>query len=839
MADELDDLKSLSSYLTKIQDQWKDVKKNVSDANDALKDLVEEQKRYSSDYEANDKKIEKLQKKKSILEEESKLLNKKTQQYRTLQLDIKKTEQDILDVLNESGEIQEHLYRLKEVEEYAQLYKNHWKAINDDIEKSLFIYNRIMLVLKKSVDYFSEYDKILQSVSYEFGLTRVQSEQLYNNLGNIVDETLEFGAGMQDVLQITSQLTNQFGVIGFENFVEINKQILFFNKAFGVSYETSAKFVSTLSQISGESFNSQKNMFAFAKSVADANNVKLNVLMEQVANSSDTVRTIFRGNTEQLIEQTAELIKINSSLESAAKSAQSLLNFQSSFQSELKASALLGETMNLNEARRLFFQGKIAEGEKLLVERLKEIGDYDRLNYFQKQAIADAVGKSVTEVQKLIAQEKTLRDIREKFPEYTKRELELNQQLEKLRGNKEEQQKRSLELQAKENIANTQANIITEKRLQIVRNIGKALEPLAKLYFAIYSGLLSVLDVVSGFAAKFPLITSGLVGIITLLPILGTSFLAVSKIVQYGFLNVIKLIPETLFNLGKSIGSFITGTISSITEGMKKINPVQLARTSLALISIAVALGSLGLALKTFKDGPSSDELIKTGIALASFATMIGIMGAGPIAAAILVGSAALIGVSTALFLFGKSLQNVPSGDKLSNLGTGLKEFSSGLFQLMSVAIMSPFSMIGLLPISLAIGSIGSASEKYAESINRFGIGFRNLSDSVLDLVNNSAGVDRIFDSLNKLSDIDDFNGNIKFDISPETQNVFDSISDSTIIMKTLNSSIEKLNEKIEDLKNSIKDQDVNVYVDGQQLNYAMANSEKRRGTFGITSNIG
>ena len=70
---------------------------------------------------------------------------------------------------------------------------------------------------------------------------------------------------------------------------------------------------------------------------------------------------------------------------------ESILNFESSIESQMKASVLLGRTINLDRARQLAFAGKQSE---MMDEVLKQVGseaEFNKMNFIQRKAVADAV----------------------------------------------------------------------------------------------------------------------------------------------------------------------------------------------------------------------------------------------------------------------------------------------------------------------------------------------------------------------------------------------------------------------------------------------------------------
>lgn len=835
-ADDIKYLKSVSSILSTIDKQWSGISDRLEKQKSLVKQLSDKTSSYSKEVRERQSRVNDIQ---TRLDKLAKADVSKMSEYgkamRDREIERLKKEKSEEKTLFKKALNNRKVYSEKERIQGEILKK--LRGQKEVVDRISGTYKLIKKIAGEILNLYDKYDAVLLKISEKFGLTRNQSDALYPRLQDIVNETIAFGGTLDDVLGSISAITSQISVLGSEAFKDLNKNIVYFNKEFQISFETSAKFVSTLSDISNKSLNSQKSMLLFAKYVSDAYNVPLPQVMNDVANASDSVRSTFSGSTQELIEQAAQLRQINSSLEAASKSAESLFNFSSSYSAELRASALLGKSLNLNEARRLFFNGNLIEGEKELLRQIKSVGDFTEMNYFQRKAIADAVGKSVSEVQKLVVQEKNLDEIREKTPGYLEKEQKLKKELENLLGTEEEQRQRMLEVQAEDNLENLRASQIAAKREQIMINLGKAFKPIAEFLTVIKNVFFDVLLFISDLASK----ASGLVSTLTLIAggisaiiALGPGLKLISTIFEKRILSTLKMIPNALSSVGKSIGGFIGGTLENLSKATQKINPVSIAKAAGSLVLMAGAIAAIGLSLKTLKDGPSMGDLGIMVASILAIGTLAGIIGAFvPLTAAIIVGSAAIIAMGGAIGVLGKGLQQLPGN--LSEIGKGLTDLSLGLIAFSAASVASViggiFSFFGGNSLLSDLEGIGEIAIKYSSNITNLANGFTTLSTALSTLTRDSSMISNLFESLNK---IEDFDGKITLDVSPEAKTTIETFSDSNKLLQTLNSSIESLNNNILDLKKSMEQQNVAVYLDAKQLSYNLARSDRDRGYFGV-----
>jgi hypothetical protein len=85
------------------------------------------------------------------------------------------------------------------------------------------------------------------------------------------------------------------------------------------------------------------------------------------------------------------------------------LDYQTSIDDEMEASVLLGKNINLQKARELMYNGKMAEGMEAALEAAGGIEKFGEMDYYQRQAVAKALGVSVAELQKMAAHEENLK----------------------------------------------------------------------------------------------------------------------------------------------------------------------------------------------------------------------------------------------------------------------------------------------------------------------------------------------------------------------------------------------------------------------------------------------
>lgn len=449
----------------------------------------------------------------------------------------------------------------------------------------------------KLVDAYDKYDKLLADNAVKQGISRVQSEKQAVIMQRIVASSTNLVVNLQEALEAVAELNNNLGVMAAEYMPQVVERAAQLSQSIGISATESAQFFATLGEIGNTSLQAQQNMAGVADAAAKAAGVPLGKVIKDVSGASSSVRTIFRGNTIELIKQAAELRKIGSSLDQAAKSAESLLNFESSVGAELKASALLGQNINFNQSRRLFFEGKIAEGEKALQKELERVGDIDKLNYFQRKALSELTGKDINELQKISSLKKTQQKIDQENPNLAKERLKLEKELAKVAGSEVEQKKRANELAAIENVAKTRTAILDAQKEQAMLALGKAMKPLMDIVRAVQIVFFKLLATIADFGGPAGIVIAGLAG-------LTIAFFAFKK----GVKLVADFLADAMGNAAQKVGEGIGKGLEGIGKGLRNFGrSVQFLiippPAILAIGVITLALIGLGYALKLIGQG--------------------------------------------------------------------------------------------------------------------------------------------------------------------------------------------------------------------------------------------
>jgi len=309
----------------------------------------------------------------------------------------------------------------KSVNDQVVIERKNISDVNDDLVETSKISKAIGAImselkiptsfsglLKQTYERFKEIDKAATEVRQTFALFRQDAEYIETNIKNISTDLAKFGATAKDVASTSKSIGSVFSSIDIAN-TSLVSDITLLSKQMGITSDKSVGFLKTIGGIKGQSAVASKNMLSLAGASAKAYGVGLEDVMNDVANASDASRMFAGKNADELVRAAAQARQMGTTLDNMANTAKGLLDFESSIQSELKASALIGKNINFNEARRLAFNKDTIGANKLILEQAKKI-KFNQLNPIAQEAFAKAAGKSVKELQDMLEAETRIKD---------------------------------------------------------------------------------------------------------------------------------------------------------------------------------------------------------------------------------------------------------------------------------------------------------------------------------------------------------------------------------------------------------------------------------------------
>lgn len=314
----------------------------------------------------------------------------------------------ILDSMQEqNAELEKRLNTLK-------LNQSLTKEQKEELEEQVKIFTKIkngLLALNGIVK------TMFSGVNGFLGTALIGAGMLWHKFHEISEE---IGVGVFGMMKFKTQLALTgaiFGEKGATAAKELAKQmgnvdqvgfmaslkVGYLSNHLGISGEQAATLVMQFGKMQGTSAALAANTVYAASHLAEANNVMPNVVMEDLAKNTEAFAKFSANGGYNMIKAAVQAAKLGVSVQDTAKMAEHLLDFENSINDEMEASAMLGREVNFQRARELAFQNDIEGATKEMLRQVGGIEEFNRMNLFQRQSIAKAMGVEVDQLQTMLA----------------------------------------------------------------------------------------------------------------------------------------------------------------------------------------------------------------------------------------------------------------------------------------------------------------------------------------------------------------------------------------------------------------------------------------------------
>ena len=234
---------------------------------------------------------------------------------------------------------------------------------------------------------------------------------------------------VDDVTRGIQSMSQQLGSATVQS-SDFIKTFLTLTDRLGISEEATAN-IARFAASTGDSFSGvTSEVVGLVGGLNDANDLNLRFadILNDIGNASEATVLTVQKFPDGIAKAAFQARKFGLTLSQLENTSSSLLDFQSSIESELQAELLTGRSLNLERARMAALMGDQATLAKEVADNVGTSEDFAKLNVIQQEALAKAFGMSRQELAKTLMQREALV------------ELEKTSRVEGLAGMKQEEQ---------------------------------------------------------------------------------------------------------------------------------------------------------------------------------------------------------------------------------------------------------------------------------------------------------------------------------------------------------------------------------------------------------------
>ena len=258
------------------------------------------------------------------------------------------------------------------------------------------------LIAKKAF----ESDVQVTNMAKSLGISKDQALGLRQSFAAYSRDTGDAFITTNKLVKAQGELSQELGVAGkytgkqTEDFTRLTELI-------GLSASEAGK-LARLSIINNKSIeDTAKSIIKGSAAAQRGNKISIDqrTILKDVANLSEGILIKFQGNPEALGQAVVQARRLGTTLETIDKIGESLLNFESSIENELKAELITGRQINLEKARYASLTGNQLELTRAITDEVGNLNDFQSMNVIAQKSLADAFGLSRDELSKMLLEQ--------------------------------------------------------------------------------------------------------------------------------------------------------------------------------------------------------------------------------------------------------------------------------------------------------------------------------------------------------------------------------------------------------------------------------------------------
>ena len=229
--------------------------------------------------------------------------------------------------------------------------------------------------------------------------TKFEAAQTRDNLAGMARASGDNFVTTEKLVESTLKLGQQLGISStFSG--DLTKEFTTLTGKIGLS-EESAGGLAKLTVATGKSARAvTTEALGTAQALQSQAGIQLDnkQILEEVGKVSGQLLANFKGNPAAIAAAVTQTKLLGTTLEQTKKQSESLLDFQSSIENELKAEVITGQQLNLERARALALSGDQAGVAKELANQNMNFNKFSQMNVLAQKDFAAALGLSADEL---------------------------------------------------------------------------------------------------------------------------------------------------------------------------------------------------------------------------------------------------------------------------------------------------------------------------------------------------------------------------------------------------------------------------------------------------------
>jgi len=409
-------LEKLSNDVDKLQDQLQDIARNLKDGLlNKLSDSVTETRNLVDAFSDGKNITKELSSQMSKMQKES---NRLSIQSIKLQSDLsraqslgnKQYEERVRKLILQnklSTQIIENEQNiLNKLQQQADTQEETSKASLSQLKSSISLEKIMSSGIVKAV---LAIDTQVTNLSKSLGFSYQSAEGLRDGMESFAKSAEDGFTTVAKLAKAQADLTEQLGIaVDFGN--EERQQFSKLTEVVGLTANEAGKLANFSAAAGMSTSGYLKNVRAagFASQQANKIHISDKQLLQSISSLSAGILVKFRGNPKALAEAVVQAKKFGLTLEQINKTGDSLLEWESSIENELKAELITGRQLNLERARAAALTGDQATLMQEVASQAGSLAEFQDMNVLAQRSLAEAFGMSSDEMADMLMKQEAI-----------------------------------------------------------------------------------------------------------------------------------------------------------------------------------------------------------------------------------------------------------------------------------------------------------------------------------------------------------------------------------------------------------------------------------------------
>jgi hypothetical protein len=281
-----------------------------------------------------------------------------------------------------------------------------FKEVGKNVAKGL---TDPLTILTFLVTQFGKADKQATELGKSLGISKSQSLGLRNNFAAYSRSSSDTFITTDRLMKAQAELSNQLGIAvkysgeEAETFSRLTELV-------GLSADEAGKLsrFSAAASMSNKEYVKQIRQASFYAQQTTRTHFSDKEILQDISKLSSGILVKFQNNPKAIAEAVVQAKALGLSLEQIDKTGESLLNFESSIENELKAELITGRQLNFEKARAAALTGDQATLMQEIANQAGSLADFQNMNVIAQKSLADSFGMSRDDLSDMLIKQEAI-----------------------------------------------------------------------------------------------------------------------------------------------------------------------------------------------------------------------------------------------------------------------------------------------------------------------------------------------------------------------------------------------------------------------------------------------